>query len=128
MNINDMTLEEFQAMENFGHGEIFNDVVIVPTNEIHDSGFRCMKFILVRRGEIVGCVSGWSDVVHPNGIGNYGNNLGFISDATIVPKMDLKIDCLKASGCVRLMFGRNTLQCDSFIGSDFLFYLTGDKV
>lgn len=97
MNINDITLEEFQAMENFGHGEIFNDVIIVPTNEIHDSGFRCMKFILVHRGEIVGCVSGWSDIVLPNGIGNYGSNLNLITDITKIPKMDLKIDCLKTS-------------------------------
>ena len=127
-DLNDITLEEFQAMENFGQNEIFNDVIIVPTKEIHDSGYRCMKFVLVCRQKIVGCVGGYSDVVHPNGIGNYGSNLDFITDATMIPKMSLSIDCLKESGCVRLMFRDNALKCDEFIMSDFQFYLTGEKV
>lgn len=96
--LNLITLKEFQAMENFGQSEIFNDVVIVPTDEIHDSGFRCMKFILVRRGKVVGCVSGWSDVVHPNGIGNFGSSFNPAINATMIPRMDLRIDCLKQVG------------------------------
>lgn len=121
-DLNEITLEEFQAMEKFGKDEIFNDVIIVPTDNIHDSGCRCMKFILVRRGKIVGCVSGWSDVVHPNGIGNRG------MDGLDPKPMHLSIDCLKASGCVRLMFRDNACKCDEFICSDFIFYLTGSEV
>lgn len=128
-DLNDITLEEFQAMECFGQNEIFNDVIIVPTENVHDSGYRCMKFVLVRRGEIVGCVSGYSDVVHPNGTGNMGLHPDFdMYRRGFVPAMHMNIDCLKESGCVRLMFRDNALKCDEFIGSDFQFYLTGEKV
>ena len=115
-------------MEYFGQAETFNDVIIVPTENIHDSGYRCMKFVLVRRREIVGCVGGCSDVVHPNGIDNMGLHPDFdMYRRGFVPAMHMNIDCLKESGCVRLMF-RNALKCEEFICSDFLFYLTGEKV
>ncbi|MBO6254180.1 MAG: DNA cytosine methyltransferase [Bacteroidaceae bacterium] len=71
-DLNDITLKEFQDMECFGQTETFNNVIIVPTDNIHDSGYRCMKFVLVRGREIVGCVGGYSDVVRPNGTGNMG--------------------------------------------------------
>lgn len=73
-SLNDYTLEELRAIENFGENEEFSAFVIVPMEELHDSGYRCMKFILERDGDIVGAVSGWSDVVHVNGIGGYGEN------------------------------------------------------
>jgi hypothetical protein len=128
-DLNDITLEEFQAMENFGQTETFNDVIIVPTTDIHDSGYRCMKFVLVRRRKIVGCVGGYNDVVYPNGKGNVGlhPNLNMYAKG-FIPAMNMTIDCLKESGCVRLMFRRNALKCEEFICSDFLFYLTGEKV
>lgn len=61
-----IVLEEFQAMEEFGQSNLFNEVIIVPTEDIHDSGYRCMKFVLAFRGRIVGCVGGYCDVAHPN--------------------------------------------------------------
>ena len=70
--LNEYTLEEFREMELFGEDSLFNNVVIVPMDELHDSGYRGMKFILCEHGDIVGAVGGWSDVVHPNGIGNHG--------------------------------------------------------
>lgn len=128
-DLNDITLKEFQDMECFGQTETFNDVIIVPTDDIHDSGYRCMKFVLVRRREIVGCVGGYSDVVHPNGICNCGQHPDINMYAKgFIPAMHISIDCLKESGCVRLMFRDNALKCDEFIGSDFQFYLTGEKV
>lgn len=111
-DLTQISLKEFQAMEEFGQDELFNEVVIVPTDDVHDSGYRCMKFVLCRRGEIVGCVGGGSDVVHPN----------FFSPVII------SMDCLTTSGCIRLMFRNNACKCDDFIGSDFCFYLTGEKV
>lgn len=126
-DLNDITLEEFQDMKCFGQTETFNDVIIGPTDDIHDSGYRCMKFILVRRREIVGCVGGGSDVVHPNEIGNMGMYPNFdMYRRGFVPAMHMNIDCLKESGCVRLIFGEN-MKCDGFIGSDFLFYITEEK-
>ena len=119
-DLREYTLEEFQNMENFGEDSLFTDVIIVPMNELHDSGYRCMKFILVYQGKIVGVVSGWSDVVHPNGIGNYGNLMNSF-ETNLVPSMYLSIDCLSKSGCVRLMMA-GKYKCDDFIGSDFIFF------
>ena len=119
-DLKEYTLEEFQNMENFGEDSLFTDVVIVPMNELHDSGYRCMKFILVYQGKIVGAVSGWSDVVFPNGIGNYGKFMNsFKTD--LVPNMYLSIDCLPKSGCIRLMMV-DKYKCSDFIGSTFIFY------
>ena len=120
-NLNEYTLEEFREMELFGENSLFNNVVIVPMNELHDSGYRCMKFILCDDGDIVGAVSGWSDVVHPNGIGNHGLS----EDWSVTPNIGLSIDCLAESGCVRLiMWG--LYECSDFIGSDFIFYKAGE--
>jgi hypothetical protein len=119
-------------MECFGQTETFNSVIIVPTDDIHDSGYRCMKFILVRRREIVGCVGGCCDVIHPNGIGNMGLYPNFemyqMYRQRFIPALNMSIDCLRESGCIRLMFGDNALKCEEFICSDFLFYLTGWKI
>lgn len=119
--LNKMSLQELKDMEPFGLRETFNSVVIVPTDDLHDSGFRCMKFILVRDGEVVGCVGGGCDTVQPNGIGNRGRDCqnyicGFI------PYMGMSMDCLAGSGCVRIMMYK-LCSCADFIGSDFMFYL-----
>ena len=118
-NLNEYTLEEFREMELFGRDCFFDSVVIVPVEELHDSGYRCMKFILCHHDDIVGVVGGWSDVVHPNGIGNHGLSY----DWSATPNIGLHIDCLKGSGCVRLMMS-GLYKCSDFIGSDFVFYKT----
>lgn len=104
--LNEYSLKEFQEMENFHENSLFDQVIIVPMNRIHDSGYRCMKFILADHGDIVGVVSGWSDVVAPNGFYNATH---------------LSMDCLKKSRCVRIMLD-GLYKADDFIGSDFLFY------
>ena len=119
--LNEYTLEEFREMELFGEDCLFNNVVIVPMNELHDSGYRCMKFILCHNGDIVGAVGGWCDVVHPNGIGNHGLSY----DWRATPDIGLSIDCLAGSGCARLMMN-GLYKCSDFIGSDFIFYKTGE--
>lgn len=116
-NLNEYTLEEFRNMELLGRDCLFNEVVIVPMDELHESGYRCMKFILCLNTRIVGTVGGWCDVVHPNGIGNHGLS----RDWSITPNIGLRIDCLKGSGCVRLMMD-GLYTCSGFIGSDFIFY------
>ena len=125
-HLNSYTLKEFKEMVEFGRDEPFNSVVIVPTDNIHDSGFRCMKFILVRNGGIVGAVGGGCDVVNPNGIGNYGryeSSSDFARKITLgmVPYMGISMDCLKRSRCVRIMLS-GLYRCDDFIGSNFQFY------
>ena len=116
-DINEYTIDEFREMELFGDGCLFDNVIIVPMDELHDSGYMCMKFILVHHREIVGAVGGWCDVVHPNGIGNHGLSYDWFE----TPNIGLSIDCLPGSGCVRLMMN-GLYKCSDFIGSDFIFY------
>ena len=118
-NICEYTKKELLEMENFGPIGTFTSVIIVPMKEKHDSGFRCMKFILIKQGEIVGVVSGWSDVVHINGIGGYGR---FSGEYVVTPRVGWCIDCLPRSGCVRLFCDREC-EAEEFIGSDFVFYV-----
>ena len=119
--LNKMSLQELKDMDPFGGRENFNSVVIVPVDALHDSGFRCMKFILVRDGEVVGCVGGWCDTVQPNGIGNTGRDWRKYLRG-LVPYMGMSMDCLAGSGCVRIMMYK-LCSCADFIGSDFMFYL-----
>lgn len=120
-NINEYTLEEFRAMEEKEPEGAFNAVIIVPMEEIHDSGWRCMKFILANRNEIKGVVSGYSDVVHINGIGGYGRYWENAARTGMVPRHSWSIDCLRGSGCLRL-FCADDLSIDPWYGSDFSVY------
>ena len=121
--LNDYTLEELREIENFGEHEEFSAFAIVPTEELHDSGYRTMKFILERDNEIVGSVSGWSDVVHVNGIGGYGENFEQTIKSRRVPVVGMSMDCLPKSGCVRFFCDRDRImKAEDFIGSDFIFY------
>lgn len=122
-DLNEYSLEELQEIQNFGEKELFNSLIIVPSEEIHDSGFRCMKAILVRDEEIVGAVSGWSDVINPNGIGNYGNSF---KSYKYVPYIGLSIDCLVKSKCVRLTM-RKMCKMEDFIYSNMCFYTVEQK-
>lgn len=119
-DLNEYTLQEFLDMPAEKPTKTFCSVIIVPTDEIHDSGFRCMKFILTEGDRIIGVVDTGSDVVWPNGIGNYGRNcLGDLMQR--IPYMNLRMDCLTESRCVRIMLSKKCVLND-FIGSDFIFY------
>jgi len=122
-SLGDMTLTELRNIENFMPTKPFKDVVLVPMRKTHESGFRCMKFILVRHGEIVGAVSGWSDVMHINGIGGYGKDFNETIKTRKVDLTSWKIDCLAKSGCMRLFTDKDLELDDPFIGSDFYFYV-----
>ena len=117
-----MTREEFLAIENFGEHEKFEALIIVPTDELHDSGWRTMKFILVRENEIVGAVSGYSDVININGIGGYGKDYKEALRTQKVPVIGWKIDCLPVSGCLSLWCGK-LCSAAGWIGSDFEFFV-----
>ena len=86
----------------------YNQIIIVPTENIHDSGYLCMKYVLVEVGKeyppkIVGVVGGWSDVLH-------------LGQGARTPKAN--IDCLPNSECLRLILYENCLV-PYFVGSDF---------
>lgn len=121
MKLNDLTKKQFKEMKYFKPTSPFTDIIVVPTDNIHDSGFRCMKFVLWNaiKGEIVGVVGGDSDVVHFNGIGGYGKSFNIHK---LEKPIGYKIDCLRKSGYLRIMTSKY-LEIDDFIGSDFTFYV-----
>lgn len=117
--ISEMSKKEFQELEIEYDKKGFTSFIICPMKEIHESGYRCMKFIFLREGKIVGTVSGWSDVIHFNGIGGQGKNNVYEK----FPRQPAyKIDCLRKSGLVRVI-AHYLLEVDEFISSDFIFYL-----
>ena len=121
-SLTEYTKEEFLSMENRSPEEPFTEIIIVPTDKIHDSGYLCMKFVLCNNGRIVGVVSGWSDVVHVNGIGGYGRDYEYSLRTGMTKRVAWTIDCLTGSGCIRLL---SNCECEvrDFIGSDFCFYV-----
>lgn len=120
MSIMEMTKKELQAIENSRPTEPFSGFIIVPTGEKHDSGYGCMKFVLTRGENVVGCVGGYSDVVHLNGIGGYGMDWRSALSTGVVPITDWNIDLLPKSKCVRVFSNRGmTLPKDAWVGSDF---------
>ena len=50
----------------------FDSLVILPTRHIHDSGYRCMDFVAVAKNKPLYRLSGWSDVIHIDGIAGFG--------------------------------------------------------
>lgn len=129
MDINSSRLE-YEKLDYFEPIEDFNGIVIVPTHELHDSGYGCMKFVLLNQAKIVGCVGGGSDMIHINGIGGYGNIFNHeeyeIAVSTgKVKVVDWSIDCLP-NGLIRL-FSNRKLDIELPIFSDFIIYTKEDK-
>lgn len=72
----------------------FDSLIILPTQQMHDSGFRCMDFVAVKENIPFCRLSGCSDVIHLDGIFANGN--------IPTPLKGWSIDCLKESGLLRL--------------------------
>lgn len=90
--LHDYTLEDFRSMETFGYDNpelTFNGFVIVPMEEMHDSGFPYMKVIAADNDEIVGVFSGCADVI------NFFQVCDHISYGPL-------LDILPKSGCVHI--------------------------
>ena len=130
MDVNDMTRKDFDALPSRGWNEDigeFDSLVILPgrVKEMHDSGFRCMDFVAVRKTVPICRLSGCSDVVHINGIGGYGKN--WFSRVGGIPKtiepISWSIDCLAKSGLLRL-FCRHNLEAGEALSSFELFATT----
>lgn len=121
------TREEFENLDYFAPTGEFNGIVIIPTNEMHESGYMCMKFALMDHWEVVGCVGGGSDVIHLNGIGGYGKYENFKEalKTGLTKRVDWSIDCLP-NGLIRL-FCSKKLELDEIICSDFNLYVKSER-
>ena len=125
MHVNKMTREDFEKVPwrngIFSEEKEFYSLVVIPKDEIHDSGYRCMDFVSVSKdGEPMVRLSGCSDVLHINGIGGYGHwkpNTGIPNKITPVA---WSVDCLKESGYIRL-FSDRPLTCGHVLSSFEIF-------
>lgn len=131
-DVNEMTREEFEAIPYIDdwqyEAEDFDSLVILPTEDIHDSDFRCMAFIVCRKGEPICKVGGGSDVIHIDGIGGYGYD--WLRRYGTCPKMiepvGWNIDCLKVSGLLRL-FTHGNLRHGAALSSFEVFSIREPK-
>jgi len=115
-DVMEYTLEELQALPISDAetvvGKKYNELIIVPLENIHDSGYPCMKYVLVNTNksrDFVGVVGGYSDVLH----------LGRGSLKNISADACAHIDCLPNSHCIRLMFFTNMVVPQFYWGSDY---------
>ena len=79
--------KEFEALPARGWNEdigLFDSLIILPTNRMHDSGYKCIDFVSVLEGVPKWKLSGCSDVLHINGIGGLGYN--WLEKNETVPK------------------------------------------
>jgi len=119
MNVNEMSRRQLLAvpLREWGAESECDSLIIIPEG-VHDSGFRCMSFIAVKDNEPIHRISGYSDVIHIDGIGGCGRNwlkrYGKVPE-TIRPN-SWSIDCLKQSRCLRL-FCRGKITCGEAFSS-----------
>ena len=130
MNILEMTKKDFRSLKYglYKDNPVFNGFVIIPTGEKHISGFMCMKYALTCNNVIVGCVGGYCDIVHLQGIGGYGEYNEDYDKRVATrqgPSIGWDIDCLPC-GFLRV-FTTGKLKITDFIGSDFCIYKEVEK-
>ena len=107
------TLEEFRNLPFYWEpGMTFDRVIIVPQEDIHDSGYSMMSYVLVKEGEIVGKIGTASDVLHIDGIGGYGEWDSIHGIPTMVPVRAWSIDCIPTSKCVSLFCGNHSMRIE----------------
>lgn len=104
--LTDMSIEDFEDLPHITAEEAgeFDSLVILPTHEMHDSGYACMDFIPCRGNKPLGRLSGYSDALHIDGIGGFGANWldKFGTVPKTIPPVGWSIDCLPESKLLRL--------------------------
>ncbi len=135
VNVASMTKEDFAKLPMLEEGfegfdpnkDTFGSMVIIPTGEMHDSGYQCMEFALIDMDEIPICrVNGIADVICIDGIGGYGvrgiTKAFRSADGTrVVIPHGWSIDCLPC-GYLRLFGCRMGLERPYRTSSTFEIY------
>lgn len=124
-DIRTMTLEDLKILpriRTFGDPEIiFDSLVILPTEDTHESNFSCIDYVACIGFHPVGLLTGGSsDVLHINGIGGYGEFNGSIPDT--IPVISWNMDCLPVSKLLRLFTFGHDLCVKDFGLSSFSVY------
>lgn len=123
MDILEMKQKDFKAMPITCNREeipeLFDSVVIIPEKHLHDSGWKCMSYVLCKGCEPIVRVAGGSDVIHIDGIGGYGEWEQDIPE--MVKPKGWTIDCLPC-GYLRLFSSSHNLKTSQIGFSDFDIY------
>lgn len=105
-DVTNMTRREFEELPNRERWDEeieCSSLVVLPSRWLHDSGFRCMAFVLVQENIAFMRVGGGSDVIHIDGIGGAGYRWFERNEFPhLVVPSGWSIDCLKKSGLLRL--------------------------
>lgn len=123
MKIVEMSKEDFEKVPERKHFDeqigLFNSLVILPMDYLHDSGYKCMDFIAVDdNNEPICRLSGCSDVLHLDGIGGYGKYNGRIAENR--PIEGWSIDCLPC-GLLRV-FCKGWIEAECAVSSFEIFF------
>ena len=104
-------------------------IVVVPVlkkDGLHDSGFRCMDFAAVHKGNAYCLLSGCSDVLHIGGISGF-NDQHWRKIPDLVTPVAWSIDCLPSSGLLHIFCRSkigNKIAVEDFPLSSFEIYPT----
>ena len=125
MNIREMTRKDFEALPHREWDEDieFDCLVILPMEEKHDGGYRCMDFVAVVGNEAKYLLSRCSDILYINGIGGFGKDwvkkYGGVPEA--VPPVGWVLDCLPKSGLLRIWPDSRRMICEHILSSFKIF-------
>jgi len=127
-DINDMTREEFENLPCREWNEAvgaFSSLVILPTEDMHDSNFRCMDFIACNGNQALCRLAGGADVIGLDGISGWGKDwlTKYSGVPTELPRVPWAMDCLAESGLLRLFASGHELSCGDSLSS-FEIYAT----
>lgn len=111
MKINEFTIDKINQIPNyiFPDDSEYDSVVIVPNNNIHESGWRCMHYLFCKKDDIICRAGGGSDALHLNGIGGIGDTeIGSNQNSCLISHCLMNgwvVDCT-LSGFIRLHTNR----------------------
>jgi len=128
MKITEMSKEDFEKVPERTHFDeqigLFNSLVILPMDYLHDSGYKCMDFVAVNEHDEPICkLSGCSDVLHLDGIGGYGKYDGRLAENR--PIEEWSIDCLPC-GLLRV-FCNGWIEAGYAVSSFEIFFHRRDE-
>ena len=62
--ITEDNMKDLPKLQTYNDESLYDAIVIVPTDEIHDSGYRCMTYVFCKKDKAVGIINCGSDVLH----------------------------------------------------------------
>ena len=119
-NVNELPVIEWDTKCD----DLYDGIVIMPTDETHESGYQCMQFVFCRGMDVYKRVDRGSDVLHLDGIGGYGEFKGYIL-RNIHPR-DWSIDCTP-NGYLRIFTSRYHIKVGDGLSSFSIYTIEKER-